>query len=178
MLTPNRTVVWDGGHFIAWPAQYWSATDPQGLVFTGAAFQCVGLGLAGAVGAAAARPERTVVLATGDGGALMGLPELDTLVRSGASALVVVYDDAAYGFEDHMYVRRGADPATVRFADTDFAGVARSLGAEAVTVRSPAALAAVDRWRERGCRGTLLLDCKVVGGVVAPFLTELVRPGR
>lgn len=176
-LPPSRTFVWDGGHFIAWPAQYWSATDPQGLIFTGAAFQCVGLGLAGAVGAAAARPERTVVLAIGDGGALMGLPELETLVRTGASALVVVYDDAAYGFEDHMYVRRGADPATVRFADTDFAGIARSLGAEAVTVRSPAALAAVDQWRERGCPGTLLLDCKVVGGVVAPFLKELVRPG-
>ncbi|MGW4040346.1 thiamine pyrophosphate-binding protein [Streptomyces sp. NPDC004778] len=175
LLPEDRTVVLDGGHFIGWPAMYWPVPDPAGLVFTGAAFQSIGLGLAGAVGAAVGRPDRLTVAAVGDGGALMGLPELDTLVRSKRPALVVVYDDAAYGFEEHMYVPRGADPATMSFADTDFAAVARGLGAAAVTVRSPADLTAVRRWREAGCPGTLLLDCKVVADVVAPFLADLLE---
>ncbi|MGW6652330.1 hypothetical protein AMK23_33495 [Streptomyces sp. CB02130] len=175
LLPEDRTVVLDGGHFIAWPAMYWPVPDPAGLVFTGAAFQSIGLGLAGAVGAAVGRPDRLTVAAVGDGGALMGLPELDTLVRSKRPALVVVYDDAAYGFEEHMYVPRGADPATMSFADTDFAAVARGLGAAAATVRSPADLAAVRRWREAGCPGVLVLDCKVVADVVAPFLADLLE---
>ncbi|MEU4065140.1 thiamine pyrophosphate-binding protein [Streptomyces wedmorensis] len=174
LLPEERTVVLDGGHFIAWPAMYWPVPDPAGFVFTGAAFQSIGLGLAGAVGAAVGRPDRLTVAAAGDGGALMGLPELDTLVRSGRPALVVVYDDAAYGFEEHMYLPQGADPATTSFADTDFAAVARGLGAAAVTVRSVDDLGAVREWREAGCPGTLVLDCKIVAGVVAPFLADLL----
>ncbi|MBP0932574.1 MULTISPECIES: thiamine pyrophosphate-binding protein [unclassified Streptomyces] len=176
LLPAQRTVVLDGGHFIGWPAMYWRIPDPAGLVFTGAAFQSIGLGLAGAVGAAVGRPDRTVVAAVGDGGALMGLSELDTLIRSGRSALVVVYDDAAYGFEEHMYAPQGADSATMTFADTDFAGVARALGAAAATVRTVDDLDAVRSWRDRGSPGTLLLDCKVVSGVVAPYLADLIAP--
>nr|WP_229864839.1 thiamine pyrophosphate-dependent enzyme [Streptomyces spinoverrucosus] len=56
---------------------YWSVPDPAGYVFTGAAFQSIGLGFAGALGAAVVRPDRTIVVALGDGGALMGLPGLD-----------------------------------------------------------------------------------------------------
>ncbi|MGW4024306.1 thiamine pyrophosphate-binding protein, partial [Streptomyces sp. NPDC005009] len=161
LLPAERTVVLDGGHFIGWPAMYWPVPDPAGLVFTGAAFQSIGLGLAGAVGAAVGRPDRTTVAAVGDGGALMGLPELETLVRSGRSALVVVYDDASYGFEEHMYVPRGADAATLRFGDTDFAAVARALGARAVTVRGTGDLSAVPEWSARGAEGTQQRDGKV-----------------
>lgn len=174
LLPADRTVVLDGGHFIGWPAMYWPVPDPAGMVFTGAAFQSIGLGLAGAVGAAVGRPDRTTVAAVGDGGALMGLPELDTLVRSGRSALVVVYDDASYGFEEHMYGPRGADAATLRFADTDFAGVARALGARAVTVRDLDALDVVREWTAEGAVGTLLLDCKISRDVLAPFLSDLL----
>ncbi|MGW3359730.1 thiamine pyrophosphate-binding protein [Streptomyces bungoensis] len=175
LLPEERTLVLDGGHFIAWPGMYWPVPDPAGFVFTGAAFQSIGLGLAGAVGAAVGRPDRMTVVAVGDGGALMGLSELDTLVRSGRPALVVVYDDAAYGFEEHMYAPQGADPATLSFADTDFAAVARGLGARAVTVRRPDDLDAVRRWCTAGSPGTLVLDCKVVPGVIAPFLADLLE---
>jgi thiamine pyrophosphate-dependent acetolactate synthase large subunit-like protein len=174
LLPPARTVVLDGGHFIGWPAMYWPVPDPAGLVFTGASFQSIGMGFAGAVGAAVGRPDRTTVVAVGDGGAMMGLPELDTLVRTARSALVVVYDDASYGFEEHMYGPRGADAGTTVFADTDFAGLARSLGARAATVRTVDDLAVVREWTGRGCRGTLLLDCKVVPEVIAPYLADLL----
>jgi thiamine pyrophosphate-dependent acetolactate synthase large subunit-like protein len=127
---------------------YWPAADPSALVFTGAAFQTIGLGFAGAVGAAVGREDRTAVVALGDGGALMGLPELETLIRVSRSALVVIFNDS--------------------FVDTDFAAVARSFGAQAATVRTIADLAGLRAWREAGCHGTYLLDCKVAPDVGRP----------
>lgn len=173
LLPGERTLVMDGGHFVGWPGMYWPAADPSALVFSGAAFQAIGLGFAGAVGAAVGRADRTTVVALGDGGALMGLPELETLIRVSHSALVVIFNDAAYGAEVHMYRSLVTDTSPATFGDTDFAAVARSLGATAVTVRTAGDLTAVAAWRDAGCRGTLVLDCKVVPDVVAKYLSDL-----
>ncbi len=173
LLPQERTLVMDGGHFVGWPGMYWPAADPSALVFTGAAFQTIGLGFAGAVGAAVGRADRTTVVAVGDGGALMGLPELETLIRVAHSALVVIFNDAAYGAEVHMYRPLGTDTSPAAFGDTDFAAVARSLGATAATVRTVRDLTAVRAWRDAGCDGTLVLDCKVVPDVVAKYLSDL-----
>ena len=173
LLPAKRTLVMDGGHFVGWPGMYWPSADPSALVFTGAAFQAIGLGFAGAVGAATGRPDRTTVAVLGDGGALMGLPDLETLVRVARSALVVIFNDAAYGAEVHMYSPLIADISPAAFGDTDFAAVARSLGAQAATVRTVADLAGLRAWREAGCRGTYLLDCKVVPDVVAKYMADL-----
>lgn len=173
LLPAARTLVTDGGHFVGWPAMYWPVSDPSALVFTGAAFQSIGLGFAGAVGAAAGRADRTTVVALGDGGALMGLPELETLIRTAHSALVVIYDDAAYGAEVHLYRPLGIDITPAMFNDTDFAGLARALGAEAVTVRTAADLDVVRAWRDHDGRGTLVLDCKIVPDVAATYLSDL-----
>lgn len=174
LLPAERSVVFDGGHFISWPSMYWPVPDPAAMVFMGGAFQAIGLGFAGAVGAASGRADRLTVVALGDGGALMGLPELDTLIRSEPPALVVIYDDASYGFEAHLYTPKGADPRTASFADTDFAGVARALGAEVAVVRAVTDLEAVRDWQARGPHGVLVLDCKVVPDVIAPFLSDLI----
>lgn len=170
-LPDERTIVTDGGHFVGWPFMYLPAPDPNGVIFTGASFQSIGLGFGGAVGAAVGRKDRTTVVALGDGGALMGLADLETLIRTADSALVVIYDDAAYGFEVHVYGSQIAD-GIAAFSETDFAGVARSLGAAAVTVRTVEDLAAARTWCAEGCRGTLVLDCKVTRNVVASFLAE------
>ena len=173
LLPAKRTLVMDGGHFVGWPAMYWPSADPSALVFTGAAFQTIGLGFAGAVGAAVGRTDRTTVVALGDGGALMGLPELETLIRISRSALVVIFNDAAYGAEVHMYRPLVTDTSPATFGDTDFAAVARSFGASSATVRTVADLAGLRAWREAGCHGTYLLDCKVVPDVVAKYLSDL-----
>ena len=81
---------------------YLSVPDEAGFCFT-QAYQSVGLGLASAIGAAIARPDRLPVAALGDGGALMGVSELETAVRLGLPMLIVVYDDEAYGAEVHHF---------------------------------------------------------------------------
>jgi thiamine pyrophosphate-dependent acetolactate synthase large subunit-like protein len=145
LLPDERVVAVDSGNFMGYPSMFLSVPDEQGFCFT-QAFQSIGLGLATAIGAALARPDRLPVAALGDGGALMSAAELDTVVRLGLPMVVVVYDDAAYGAEVHHFGPGGADLATVRFPVTDIAAVARGYGFDAVTVRGVTDLDGVRRW--------------------------------
>ncbi|HKE74279.1 MAG TPA: thiamine pyrophosphate-binding protein [Acidimicrobiales bacterium] len=173
ILPPERALAIDSGHFMGWPAMYIDVPDPQGFVFT-QAFQSIGLGLAGAIGAAVARPDRVTVAALGDGGALMAAGEIETVGRLGLPLLVVVYNDAAYGAEVHHFGPQGEPLDIVRFPDTDIAALGRAAGAEGVTVRRVEDLAAVERWvADRS--GPLVVDAKVTPTVVAEWLSEAFR---
>ncbi|MEA2250291.1 MAG: hypothetical protein QOG70_533 [Solirubrobacteraceae bacterium] len=173
MLPDERTVAVDSGHFMGWPAMYLRVPDAAGFVFA-QAFQCVGLGLANAIGAAVARPDRLTVAAVGDGGALLALGELETLGRLGLPVLVVIYNDAAYGAEVHHFRPMGQAVDLAQFPDTDFAALARAAGCEGATVRCIADLDAVAAWLTRRDR-PLVVDAKVDPDVCAEWLQEAFR---
>ena len=86
ILPAERVVAVDSGNFMGYPSQYLSVPDERGFCFT-QAFQSIGLGLATAIGAALAQPDRLPVLGTGDGGFLMGIAELETALRLGLPLL-------------------------------------------------------------------------------------------
>ena len=174
LLPAQRVVAVDSGNFMGYPSMFLDVPDESGFCFT-QAFQSVGLGLATAIGAALARPDRLPVAALGDGGALMGASELETVVRLGLPMVVVVYDDAAYGAEVHHFGPDGHPLDTVRFPETDFAAIARGHGYAAVTVREPGDLAAVGEWLA-GPRDTpLLVDAKVTRDRPSWWLEEAFR---
>ncbi|MDY7106220.1 MAG: thiamine pyrophosphate-binding protein [Actinomycetota bacterium] len=173
ILPDERAVVVDSGHFMGWPPMYWRVPDDDGFVFT-QAFQSIGLGLATAIGAAVARPDRLTVAALGDGVALMAASELETVPRLGLDLCVVVYDDAAYGAEVHHFGPHGDDLTNVVFGETDFAATARALGYDAVTVRSSDDLGAVAEVIAAR-RRPVLVDAKVTPTVVAEWLEEAFR---
>ena len=174
LLPRERTLAVDSGHFMAWAPMYMDVPEGGSFVFT-QSFQSIGLGLATGLGAAIARPDRLCVIALGDGGALMGLPELETLGRLRLDALVVIYNDASYAAEVHHFAPEGADMGSVRFPDTDFAALARALGIDGVTVRSLADLESVRDWLDGGRARPLLVDAKVVPTVVGDWLEEAFR---
>ena len=175
LLPADRAVAVDSGAFTGWPAMVLDVTDPRAWLFCNA-FQSVGLGLGAAIGAAVAEPGRITVAAVGDGGLFLALPELDTLARLGLPVLVVVWNDAAYGAEVHHFGPLGQDVGIARFADADLAAIARGAGVAAVTVRSPADLAAVGEWAAAP-GGPLLVDAKVDPGICADWLAEAFRGG-
>ncbi|HEY0937770.1 MAG TPA: thiamine pyrophosphate-binding protein [Trebonia sp.] len=172
LLPAERTVVTDSGNFMGYPAMFLDVPDENGFVFT-QAFQSVGLGLATALGAAVARPDRLTVAALGDGGTLMAASELETAVRLGIRGLlVVVYDDEAYGAEVHHFGPLGESLAHVQFPPADLAAIARGYGYAAVTVRSPADLVPVRSWLEGDRERPLLIDAKVTRGAPSWWLEE------
>jgi thiamine pyrophosphate-dependent acetolactate synthase large subunit-like protein len=174
LLPKERTVAVDSGHFMGYPVMYLRVPDAQAFVFT-QAFQSVGLGLATAIGAAVARPDRLTVAALGDGGALMSLPDLETVARLGLGMVIVIYNDSAYGAEVHHFGPQSAPLDIVRFPDVDFVAVARALGLQGATIREPGDLRAVETWLAEGGTPALLVDAKVAPAVVAEWLEEAFR---
>lgn len=178
LLPDDRVVVSDGGHFIAWANMYWPVTAPDRLVMVGTAFQAIGLGFPSVLGAALARPASTVVLSTGDGGGLMALADLESAVRvAGGRGVAVVWNDAEYGAEVHVYGRKGLVREPMLIPAVDFAGLATAVGAQGVTVRTLDDLDALAVWAARPAsqRPFLLLDLLVSPDVVAPYWEEIVR---
>jgi acetolactate synthase-1/2/3 large subunit len=174
LLPAERTVAIDSGNFMGYPSMYLSVPDEAGFCFT-QAFQSIGLGLASAIGAAIARPDRLAVAALGDGGALMGISELETVVRLQIPMVVVVYDDEAYGAEVHHFRPDGDPLDIVRFPPTDIAAIARGFGFTGVTVRQAADLAAVRGWVEGPRDRPLFIDAKVTSARGSWWLEEAFR---
>jgi thiamine pyrophosphate-dependent acetolactate synthase large subunit-like protein len=175
LLPAERTVVTDSGNFMGYPAMFLRVPDEHGFVFT-QAFQSVGLGLATALGAAVARPDRLTVAALGDGGALMGASELETAVRLGLNdLLIVVYDDEAYGAEVHHFGPHGDSLTHVRFPPADFTAIARGHGYAAATIQRPEDLAPVRSWLAGPRKSPMLIDAKVTRGKPSWWLEEAFK---
>jgi len=174
MLPVQRTVSVDSGNFMGYPSMYLAVPGADAFCFT-QAYQSIGLGLPSAIGAAIARPDRLTVAALGDGGALMSVSELETVVRLGLPMLIVVYDDEAYGAEVHHFGPDGHPLDTVRFPPADLAGIGRGFGCDAVTVRRPADLGPVQDWLDGPRERPMLIDAKVTSGQGAWWLEEAFR---
>ena len=173
ILPADRVIVQDGGHFIGWAPTHLSVADPSRLLMVGTAFQTIGLGLPSAVGAAAARPESTTVLVSGDGGALMGLADLDSVVRTVRHGVVVIVNDAAYGAEVHQYAVRGVAEEPMLIEQVDFAALGAALGASGAVVETLDDLRQLESWLASGAEGVFVADCRVSQQVVAPYIVEI-----
>jgi thiamine pyrophosphate-dependent acetolactate synthase large subunit-like protein len=174
LLPAERVLAIDSGNFMGYPSMFLSVPDHHGFCFT-QAFQSIGLGLASALGAALASPDRLPIAACGDGGFLMSIAELETVRRLGLGMLIVVYNDAAYGAEVHHFGPHGHPLSTVVFPDTDLAAIARGYGCAAATVRSAGDLAPVTDWLAGPRDVPMVLDVKVAAGRPSWWLEEAFR---
>ena len=101
----------------------------------------MGWGIPAGIGAKAARPDAPVVVFTGDGCMRMHGIEVQTAARFGLPVIVVVSNNAALGKRVAAHAQQGPVPAHLTEApDQDWAGFARALGCDGVTVRRPAEL--------------------------------------
>lgn len=124
------------------------------------AFGAIGNSLSFATGIAAARGDGRVILSDGDGGLLMHIQELETLVRERIKLLVICINDGAYGAEIHKLRADGVDDRGAIFGPTDLAGIARVFGLGAATITDPDQVAAAFDGFERDDRAWLW-DVKV-----------------
>jgi len=174
ILPAERIVAVDSGNFMGYPSMFLSVPDDDGFCMT-QAYQSVGLGLASAIGSAIARPDRLTVAALGDGGALMGISELETVVRLGLPMIIVIYDDQAYGAEVHHFGPDGDPLDTVQFPPVKFARIGRGFGCYGVTVRRRRDLRAVEQWVAGPRDKPLVVDAKVTSSRGAWWLEEAFR---
>jgi acetolactate synthase-1/2/3 large subunit len=123
-----------GGHCSWFFAQM--PSRPQEKFLTIREFGAIGNGISFAMGVAAARPDRTVVLFDGDGSLMMHVQELETIKRHRLNILVVVINDGAYGSEVHKLRAEGMPEDGSVFGYCDFAGIARGFGLMGRTFKS------------------------------------------
>ena len=98
----------------------------------------IGQGLALAIGAAVAAPERKVVCLTGDGGLALNMGELMTAAETGADLALVVMNDRGYGvirnIQDAEY---GGRRRFVDLATPDFGALAAACGLDYRRISAP-----------------------------------------
>jgi thiamine pyrophosphate-dependent acetolactate synthase large subunit-like protein len=133
LLPEARTVVADCNSASEFPVEHVRILTPESLLWM-FDFGALGSGLGAALGAALARPDRTTVLFTGDGGLFMTLGDLDTFVRERLPLLVVCLNDRAYGAEISFMRSLQISEDLARFETPDLAEIARAIGWEAATI--------------------------------------------
>lgn len=84
-------------------------------------------------------------------------------------------DDGAYGAEIHHLRRRGLPMDAARFANPDFAAVARSLGADGLRLERLADAAEIGARVAGGLERPLLVHVEIDGDVVSPWFSGLVE---
>lgn len=151
---------------------------PQSHFLTIREFGAIGNGISFAMGVAAARPDRPVVLFDGDGSLLMHVQELETIRRHGLKILICVLNDGAYGSEIHKLRAEGFSDEGAAFGRSDFAAIARAFGLAGHTVADLAALPELIGQFAEGL-GAALLDIPISDRVVSPVLRRAhPPPGR
>ncbi len=139
LLDENAVIATDVGQHQMWTAQVYPFRAPRQWL-TSAGLGTMGFGVPGAIGAALACPNRTVVCFSGDGSLMMNIQELATAVQEHVNVKIIVMDNHCLGLvrqqQDMFYGRRifacGYD------APSDFVKIAEGFGMKAFDLDSSA----------------------------------------
>lgn len=124
VVDDDAILVADGGDFLSFARVGLPAStylDPGSL-------GCIGVGTPLGVAASLVCPDKTVVVATGDGAFGFNAMELDTAVRHNAPLLVVVANNGAWAIEVRDQIESYGKVVGTRLKFSDYAAMAKGLG--------------------------------------------------
>jgi len=145
-LADDAVVICDGGDFASYAGKFVEVQQPGCWLDTGP-YGCLGNGLGYTTAARVVRPDSQVVLLLGDGAAGFSLMDVDTLVRHGLPAVMVVGNNGMWGLEKHpMQAIYGWDMACDLQPGCRYDQVVTALGGGGELVTDPAQIGpALDR---------------------------------
>jgi acetolactate synthase-1/2/3 large subunit len=132
-------------------------------------FAPMGWAIGAAVGTAIANRDVPVVCITGDGSMLMNGQEISAAVAEKLSVVFVVLNDGALGMVKHGQRLGKAEQIGCDIPATDFAAMARAMGAQGYTIRSPEDLTSLPIDSIWAHEGPTLLDVHVDAEQVPPM---------
>jgi sulfoacetaldehyde acetyltransferase len=136
-LPTNAMVTTDIGNVCSVANSYLRFEEP-GSFFAAMSFGNCGYAFPTAMGAKVARPDRPAVAYVGDGAWGMSLAEVLTCVREEIPAVAVVFNNGQWGAEKKNQIDFYADRYLgTNLKNPSFAGIARAMGADGVTVDHP-----------------------------------------
>ena len=135
-MGPDAIAVIDGGDFLSFARVGLSAP----VMLDPGPFGCIGVGVPYGIAASLAFPDRTVVVASGDGAFVFNAMEIDTAVRHKAPVLIVVANNGAWQIEVHDQTVTYGKVVGTRLQFSDHAAMARAFGMHAERVETEAEL--------------------------------------
>lgn len=131
---PDYIAVADGGDLLSFARVGLAART----YLDAGAFGCLGVGVPYAIAAALAFPGRQVIAVNGDGAFGINAMEIDTAVRHGAKAVFIVSNNAAWNIERYDQEQNyGGRVVGTTLRHSDYAAMARALGAHGERVENP-----------------------------------------
>jgi acetolactate synthase-1/2/3 large subunit len=128
-------VLVDTGALKMWMARLYPTYEPNTCLISNG-LSTMAWTVPGAIGAKIARPDRRVLVATGDGAFLMNSQEIETALRLGLAFVILIWVDDAYGlisWKMDLEIGRNVD---TRFGNPDFVAYAESFGATGYRITS------------------------------------------
>jgi len=134
---PDAIIVGDGGDFISFAGRLIEREKP-GLWIDPGPFGCLGSGPGYAMAAKLARPDRQVILLSGDGAFGFSAVEFDTMVRHRIPVVCLVGNNGIWALEKHpMQSMLGASVAADLGSRTRYDKVVEALGGHGELVERP-----------------------------------------
>jgi acetolactate synthase-1/2/3 large subunit len=137
LAAEDAVFVADGGDFVATASYILRPRGPLAWLDPGA-FGTLGVGAGFVLGAASVRPGCETWLIWGDGASGFGLAEIDSFVRHGTPAILLVGNDAGWTQIAREQVKMLGDDVGTTLARTAYHEVARGFGAEGLEIRRDA----------------------------------------
>jgi acetolactate synthase-1/2/3 large subunit len=162
-LPDDGVLVIDGGSIGQWAHQLLCDDRYPSHWLTCGRSAVVGYGLAGAMAARLAFPDRAVLLLSGDGAFTFTAAELECAVRQRLPFVAVVADDESWGITETGHRRQFGKAISSHLGPIDFRGLARSLGAVGVRVNKREEIAREIRKGLRRGKVTVI-HVPIVGG--------------
>jgi acetolactate synthase-1/2/3 large subunit len=159
LLADDAIITVDAGNFSGWPQRFLRFGGARRLL--GATNGAMGYAVPAAIAAKLRHPERMVIGCVGDGGFGMTGQELATARLTGASPIILVFDNAMYAtIRMHQERRYPGRVLGTALSQPDFATLANAWGAHGERVeRSEQFLPALQRARASSRAAVLHLIC-------------------
>lgn len=136
-------------------------------------FAAMGWAIGAAIGIALADRSKLAVCITGDGSLLMSGQELTVAVQEQLPVIFVILNDAALGMVKHGQRLGGAEAIGYELPEIDYCAFAKTLGADAYSVHSPADLSGLDFKAMCKRPGPTLLDIHIDREEVPPIAAHV-----
>lgn len=134
--TPGTVYVCDTGAVTVWAARHLAMKADDRFTLSGG-LATMAYGMAGAVGAQIALPDKTVVALVGDGGFSMLLGDLLTVATLNLPIKIVVFNNSKLGLIQMEQEAEGLPEFETELDNPDFSTVARSMGVAGWRVTDP-----------------------------------------
>ncbi len=134
VLADEDILTLDNGLYKVWLARNYPARKPNTILLDNA-LATMWAGYASAIEAKRLNPEVNVVCVTGDGGLVMNLWDLETIVRLWLDITIVILNNSSYGMIKWKQKGGGFDDYGLDFWDMDYIKLAESFGAKGYKVK-------------------------------------------